>query len=138
MEKKETVEHEAIIKKINKTTYEADVLVKSACISCQLKGVCSVSEMEQKRIIIQKDKNKDVRVGEKVTVFISQEKGLKAVFLGYILPFLLVMVALIIGLFITKNEGVAGILGLSVLAPYYFVLYLLKDKLEKEYKFSIT
>ena len=137
MDSTEIIEHDAIIKEINETTYSADILAKAGCISCQLNSVCSVSDMEQKTIIVQKIDDREITIGQNVSVYISQSKGLKAVFLGYILPFLMVLSTLIIVRVITKNDGIAGLASIAILAPYYFILYLLKDKINKNYKFHL-
>lgn len=137
MDTSEIIEHDAIIKEINETTYSADILAKAGCISCQLNKVCSVSDMEQKTIIVQKINDRDIKIGENVSVYISQSKGLKAVFLGYILPFLIVFTTLLIVHLITKNDGIAGLASIGILVPYYFILYLLKDKINKNYKFHL-
>ncbi|MBN2892625.1 MAG: SoxR reducing system RseC family protein [Bacteroidales bacterium] len=137
MDGKEIIEHEAIIKDIKEYTYEAEIIAIAGCASCQLKRVCSVSDIKEKTIIVQKENKKAINVGDKVTIYIAESKGFKAVFLGYILPFLFVLTTLIVVLFLTGNDGIAGIASITILAPYYLILYLLKDKIEKNYKFRI-
>ncbi len=137
MEQNEVIEHQAIIKEINDNNYVAEILSIAGCASCQLKKVCSVSDIKEKSILVQKRNDIDVKIGDSVTIYIAQSKGLKAVFLGYVLPLLLVFCVLAIVFLITKNEGIAGLAALLVLVPYYTILYLLRKDIEKGYKFFI-
>ncbi len=138
MAKGEIIEHEAYIRAIEKNKIIVDVLSKSACMSCQLKGVCNVSDLKEKSVEVINPENKEYKIGDKITVYIAQELGFKAVVLGYIFPLLLIVAVLIIMLLFTKNnELVSGLVALAVTIPYYLILYLFKDKLAKEYRFRI-
>lgn len=137
MKSSEIVEHEAFVKEINADTIIVDVLSKSACVSCQLTGVCSISDIHEKSIEVERENGKNYEKGQKVNVYFSQTKSLKAVFLGYVLPFLLIFITLIISVQFTKNDGIAGLISLSTLIPYYIVLFLFKEKISKEYKFKL-
>jgi sigma-E factor negative regulatory protein RseC len=63
--------------------------------------------------------------------------GARAVLLGYFLPFLIVLLALVIILYFTDNEGLSAIVAITLLIPYYLILYLLKDRLSKDFIFTI-
>jgi len=63
--------------------------------------------------------------------------GTRAVMLGYFLPFLLVLLTLIVTLNIFKSQGLAGLISLGVLVPYYMLLYFNKDRLKKTFTFKI-
>lgn len=136
MGKVETIEHDAFVREVKEKTIIVDVLSKSACMSCQVKGVCSVSDIAEKQVEVIKESN-NVNIGDKVTVYLAQTLGLKAVLLGYIGPFSIVLIILIIMLEITKDELISGIASIAILIPYYLTLYLLKDKISKNYQFRI-
>ncbi|MBN2662532.1 MAG: SoxR reducing system RseC family protein [Bacteroidales bacterium] len=136
MEKFETIEHDAFVKEIRDDTIIVDVISKSACMSCQVKGVCSVSDIAEKQVEVIRENN-DVQIGDKVIVFLAQTLGFKAVFLGYIAPFFIVIFILILMLQLTNNELIAGILSIGILLPYYLILFLMKDKISKKYLFRL-
>ncbi len=136
MKKDEVIEHEAIVKEVNEKAIIVNVLAKSACISCQLKKVCSISDFKEKSVEVLKEDNK-VKPGDKVIVYLSQDLGLKAVFLGYVLPFIIVVLTLIIFLEFTGNELASGLISLTVLIPYYLFVYLFRHKIRKRYKFKL-
>jgi len=65
-------------------------------------------------------------------------QGYRAAFFGYLLPFLVVFITLILGVSLTKNEGFSGLLSLAVLVPYYAILYLFRNKIKRSFDFEIS
>lgn len=72
-----------------------------------------------------------------VTVIFRESSGLRALFLGYVLPFLILLITLIIAIEVTGNELFGGVIALALLVPYYFALYFTKDKLKKIFTFEL-
>lgn len=56
---------------------------------------------------------------------------------GYFLPFILVIISLLIIYKITKNQAVAGLISLTILIPYYIILYFLRKKMKSSFLFAI-
>lgn len=131
------IEHQGIIKKIKGNELTVSILSKAACLSCSLKSACSISEIEEKTIDIITAEASKYTLYENVYVYYKQSLGFRALFLGYLLPFLIVMTTLITIIIITDKEGLAGILSLASLAPYYIILYFTKRNLKKTFSFSI-
>lgn len=95
-----------------------------------------MSEFQEKEIEISHF-NRQYSPGEEVTVIFQESQGFKALFYGYILPFLLVMITLI-GMFsLSNNEIASGLLALGVLIPYYTTLYYFRHYLKKIFNFEI-
>jgi sigma-E factor negative regulatory protein RseC len=63
--------------------------------------------------------------------------GNKAVLYAYFLPFVILLTTLIVMLSIFHNEAVAGLTSLAILIPYYFILFLQRDKIKKKFTFRI-
>lgn len=137
MEEVQQIEHQGIIREINGNKMKISIIAKSACLSCQLKTSCNVSDVEEKIIDVSCSDSSNYRVGETVDVFYRQTLGYRALFLGYLLPFLIVMFVLIMMIMITKNEGTAGLTALAALIPYYLILNLSKRKINKTFLFSL-
>ncbi len=137
MEEVQQIEHQGIIREINGNNLKVSIIAKSACLSCQLKSSCNVSDIEEKIIDVSCSDSDNYKIGEKVDVFYRQTLGYRALFLGYLLPFLIVMFVLIILTIITKNEGTAGLAALAALIPYYLILNLSKRKINKTFLFSL-
>ncbi len=131
------VNHEGVVKGVNDKYVEVTVLAKAACLSCQLNGVCSVSDVEEKVIEVSKFPTKEYKLGQKVEVEMKESLGVKALLLGYVYPFLVVLTVLIVVYALTNKQGLAGLLSIGSLVPYYLILYLLKNKFRKIFTFSI-
>jgi len=137
MEKIKQIEHQGFVKEINGNDIKVSIIAKSACLSCQLNTSCSVSDVEEKIIDLTVNNPEVYQVGESIDIFFKQTLGYRALFLGYLLPFIIVFFVLTVIMFLTKDEGVAGLTALGALFPYYFILYLKKDKIRKTFSFSI-
>ena len=72
-----------------------------------------------------------------MNVVLKATMGLKAVWLAYFLP-LVVLLGVALGLIaLGVGEVAAGLAGLGAVALYYLVLWLLRDRLRNEYVFTI-
>jgi len=67
----------------------------------------------------------------------QQSLGFKALFLGYILPLIVLVVSLFVFNALGFSESVSGLLSLAVLVPYYLMLYLFRKSIEKQFHFDI-
>ena len=130
------IQHKGIIKSIEKKMLKVSIISQSACADCHAKGVCNVSDMEEKIIDI-KEYEGSYKLGENVNLFYEEKQGFKALFLGYVLPFLLILATLILTSVLTKNELIIGLASISILVPYYVLLFLSKKKIEKKFIFKV-
>lgn len=128
--------HKGTVASIDDGLITISITSQSACASCHAKGTCTSADVKEKEVHIYNHKGK-VEVGDQVLIGCKQELGIKALFLGYLLPFLLVLSILIIATIFTDREEIAGISALAVLVPYYFIIYLFKDRIKKTFSFSI-
>ena len=130
------ITHTGIIKKLSEKKIVVGIITESACASCHVKGACTAADMKDKEIEIS-EFGDNFRLGQHVTVVGQTSQGFKALFLGYLLPFLLVLFTLIITTGIDVSEGNAGLMSLGILLPYYLVIYLFRNKLKREFEFKI-
>lgn len=136
--KENVVTHEGIVKSTGNATVMVSVIAKSACISCQVKGACSLSDIEEKIIEVDLPEDQaDLKPGEHVTVEMKESLGTWAVLLGYVFPFLVVLISLIIYTSAGINEGLAGLFSVLILAPYYIILYLSRRFLRKKFTYRL-
>ena len=134
---KALISHPGIIQEIDQDTLKVMVLAKSACASCHAKTMCNIADMKEKVIEVKKKAGRDYKLNDEVNVYMEKSLGNRAVLYAYFFPFLVLLTTLIILLEVTKNEAISGIIALLTLVPYYFILYLLKDKLSKTYIFKV-
>jgi len=134
---KDTIQHPGIIEGIGLDKVQVNILSQSACSSCHSKGMCTVAEMENKTVDVTKTPDFDYKVGDEVIVYMKKSLGRKAVYYGYLFPFLLMFATLVLVLWLTSNEGLAAFSSLLILIPYYYILYKIKDKLSTTFEFKI-
>jgi positive regulator of sigma E activity len=113
-------EHVGVVSDIQEETVSVMLERSPQCDSCGIKNACSVIEQGDKVLTIPKPKFKFDK-GDQVKVSISSDGGLKATFIAYVLPFLIIMGMLII-LLLFLPEWIAGIVALLSLIPYYFFI----------------
>ncbi len=130
------VSHRGVIKEFSKKGIIVGIIAESACAACHAKGACSVSDMTEKEIEIERDKG-EFHIGQQVLITGKTSQGFKALFLAYLLPFILVMTVLIVSTKLFISEGLSGLLSLSILIPYYLILYLFRNRLKQSFDFEI-
>lgn len=130
------ITHKGIIKKLSDKKIIVGIVNESACASCHAKGTCTAADMKDKEIEIAHFSG-DFHAGQYVQVIGKTSQGFKALFYGYLLPFVLLMTVLIVASAVTGHEGLSGLLALSALLPYYLVLYLFRNKLKRSFEFEI-
>jgi len=132
---KEGISHPGVVSKISKDRVEISILGNVHCDACNAKSACGVSATETKIVEVANVDNSLV-MNQQVEIVLQNSLGLKAVFYGYILPFLLLFVVLFTSSLFIK-EWQAGLLALFVLIPYYFILYFNEKSLKKTFSISV-
>jgi sigma-E factor negative regulatory protein RseC len=130
------ISHEGIIEQIEGDVAHVRISSESACAACHAKGVCGAADQEEKYLDIPV-RGASYHKGESVHVQVAKNLGLKAVALGYVYPFLLLMAVLVSLLVLGVNELRAGLIALLSLIPYYLVLVMARKRIETTFTFSI-
>jgi sigma-E factor negative regulatory protein RseC len=63
--------------------------------------------------------------------------GYRALLLGYLLPFILLLVTIIVAVQLTGNEGFAALLGVIIMVPYFALLYRFRESIKKRFEFRL-
>jgi sigma-E factor negative regulatory protein RseC len=130
--------HPGVVESVGPHLIRVNILSRSACGSCHAKSSCSLGESQDKTIdIYPLEDSASFTIGEQVEVIMQESMGLKALFWGYITPFIFVLLTLILLVSITGNEKLAGLISLATLFPYYVSLYFFRHSLKKTFSFSI-
>ena len=130
------IEHEGIIAQIEGDMAHVKIDSVSACASCHAKGACSAADQEEKFLDVPLH-GAQYQQGDPVYVQIAKRLGFRAVALGYVYPFLLLMAVLIGLLAGGVDELKAGSFALLSIIPYYLVLYLFRNRISSTFTFSI-
>ncbi len=137
MSKKNEICHSGIIKSISEDKIEISILAQSACSSCHSKGMCGMSETEEKIIEIFKFTKNKYKKGDNVNIGMNKNIAGKAVFFGYLLPFIIMMIAMLTVNHYSSNDAITGITTLLSIGIYYLTLSLFRKKLNKSFTFYI-
>ncbi len=134
---KNSISHKGAICEIDREKILVRIESESACATCHAKSFCNASD-KQEKIVEVNDKNfKSYKVGEQVLVMMEKSLGMKAVLFSYLIPFVLLIIALIVALEVTGREGLSGIISLAVLVPYYLGLYMMKNRIKSTFEFRL-
>lgn len=130
------IEHKAIIEEISGNTVSLTFTAHSACSACHAKSACSLGNSEVKKINLPLP-SFEVNTGETVEVLLSQNAGFRAVFLGYVLPFIVVLLSLLTFNTLGFDELRSGLFSLLLIVPYFLILFLLRKRINKSFSFRI-
>jgi positive regulator of sigma E activity len=130
------IDHEGVIEYIEGDVAHVRISSESACASCHAKGACTAADQQEKYVDVPMQ-GVAYSPGESVRVQVARHLGYRAVALGYIYPFLILM-AVLVGLNVAgMSELKAGLIALLTLPPYYLILLLARKRIERRFTFSI-
>jgi sigma-E factor negative regulatory protein RseC len=135
--KEQIVTHPGFVKAVENNRVEVAIMSVAGCASCQLKGACSVSDIEEKQVWVKMEDTSQYSVGQQVTIEMKQSLGTWAVLLGYVFPFLVLLLSLILFISLGFDQGLSGLIALALLVPYYTVLYLIRNWLDTRFQYSL-
>lgn len=134
----EDVSHEGIIKKIGEKHIEVSIITKAACVSCQMKKVCSPSDIKEKIVEVPKPDGRDFEVGQMVTVSITSGMSLLSVLLAYLMPVIFLFAGFFTFTEMGYSENTSAGVGLLAMFVYFGILYILRNMLKKKLVFQIV
>jgi sigma-E factor negative regulatory protein RseC len=129
-------EQRGIIESVNDKRIIVRIDRGSACGHCGAQGLCNLAESTERSIEVN-NSTQTFYVGEWVRVTMSRSMGNKAILLGYLIPFILLISTLLILSAYGLPDWIAGLVSLSILIPYYIILYITRERLRRTFSFSI-
>lgn len=121
-------EHRGTVAEIRENLIKIKMQVTEACGACKAKNICGSTSAQERELEIHTH-TQQFTVGEEVNVVINIATGFKAIFFSYIIPTLLLLGTLFTIMAITHKEGLSALIALLILATYFFILYLQKDRI---------
>lgn len=132
------IEHQALVRSVSRNSAQVEILVRSACSACHAKMLCNASDESRRIIDVSLSADEVVEVGQTVTVYGSKSWGIRAVLLAYVAPIILILAVLILSKAFAVSDDIAGLAAIGILFPYFFLLYLLRNKIGRQIVFKIT
>jgi len=135
MEASVCVEQKGTVEQITSQNIWVKVHREASCGHCNAKGVCFLGEDTERELEISHF-TPGLKIGDTVEVIISRTMGNKAVVLGYLVPFLILISTLISLKMFGASDWLSGIVSLAAMAPYFIVLYLFRNRLKRTFTLS--
>ena len=111
--------------------------VSSACAGCHARHLCSSLDTRDKQVEAENVYHLPLEVGEKVTVELQEKLAMKAVILCFLIPLIVMLVVFIVFNNLINSELWASLGSLGSIALYYFVVWLFRGKIARDYSFII-
>lgn len=131
------IKHAGIIDEIEGCHIKVRILQTSACASCKVASHCNVSESKVKFIDVETNENAQWNVGQEVIVSTSASVASRALVLGFGFPLAILIVTLIVAKTSDCSDQASALLSLCALIPYYFVLWVKRNKIAQQVSFRI-
>ncbi len=122
-----------LVKAIKSNCIDVEIISCSACSGCTISSSCSMSETKRRIVTIQGNYAEQYQIGDKVEVVMSDRLGLQAVVYAFVIPLVLLLIAVACCHGYGFDDIISGISGIIVLIPYYFVLFLNRNRLENKF-----
>ncbi len=134
---KQTIEHRGVVERIDDGRVMVRIVQTSACASCKVASQCHASESKVKTVEVYQTSGRNFQVGDEVTVVASVRTGFNAVVLAFVVPFFIMVGAVFLCSRFFADEPTSALIGIGSLVPYYFGLYLSRDRIRKSFAFKI-
>lgn len=136
--REDCVEQKGIVIKKQEDKLVVKIEQKSTCSSCHARGACTSLDKKDKEIEIKSKDIANYNIGDEVVITISTKLGMKAVFIAFVLPLILLVIALFLSIKIfSLSQSLSALISLVVLSAYYFLLYKQNLFLSKQFNFTI-
>ena len=96
-----------------------------------------MSEEEEKVIMLPTDPYATYNVGDEVQVCTKMAMGLKAVWISYVIPLIILMILILSLSSVVERESYRALIAIGGVAVYYLFVWLFRDKLSNEFVFYI-
>ncbi len=92
----------------------------------------------KEKIIDINDYTGDYSINQQVVIEGKESIGYRAVWWAFVLPLLILVAMLVLAATVwDMGEIPSALLSMAALAPYYLMLYFLRDKMQKTFRFTI-
>ncbi len=132
------ISHRGRIVEITPSLTSVEIISESACSACHARGMCELGGLKTKLVQVPTRGWDNFQVGDEVEVVLTAAMGHAAVMLAYVAPLIVLVAVLLTLTFAGVGELTAGLCSLGAVALWYGVLWLMRDRLKKDYIFKIN
>ncbi len=131
------VKHTGRVVSVDPQVTKVEIERTSACSSCHARELCGFSESEKKIVDVPTSGFDPHDIGDEVVVCMKRSMGMKAVWIAYVAPLIVLMAAILILSAFSLGELVTGLCAIAAVAVYYIVILCFRKKLNNEFIFYI-
>ena len=132
------IRHNAVVKAIDGQAVSVTIVQSSACGGCAARKMCNSAEAKEKEVDVLTPDAGTYRVGQQVVLEGRLSDGRTAAIIAYVLPLLVLLVALVLGIQLSGSETAGALWALGSVAVYYFLVFLfLRQRLQQRFSFRI-
>ena len=133
-----SIRHEGIVESVTDDSVRVKIVQTSACAGCKVASHCSTAEAKEKVIdVLGVSDTSRWKVGDSVVVTTQSTMAGKALMLGFGLPLMLMLVAFAVTRAAGGSEGLAALIMLGSLIPYYICIWACRKHISKSISFRI-
>lgn len=132
----EQMKHQGIVMATTPDGVHVRIVEAAACADCKAHSICNSSEKKEKFVDVAAPAGR-YAVGDWVTVVGTTSMGMRATWLGFGIPLLLMVAGIVVGAQVLANETTGALAGLALLVPYYLILWTFRDRLNREFVFRL-
>ena len=130
------ITQEGIVEEVNNGLLKVNIVSKSLCASCHAQKSCTSLEVTQKQFSFQ-NFDPTLKSGDKVLLKMHQSQGPLAVFIAYIIPFIIFLSVLIILNYLFNNDLYSGLGSIFSIVLYYLIIKLFNKQLKATFTFQV-
>lgn len=132
----DVIRHVGTVESIGERKCVVRIMQSDACQGCAAHSLCASSESREK-LVEASTGGRELRVGQRVTVEGALRLGIRAVYICYVIPLLVLVCVLVAGIQMF-GEAMGAVVALASLSLYYAVLYFMRDNVGRSFRFRIS
>ncbi len=132
------IEHQGVIILKEGTHVQVKIVQAAACSGCHAKAICSSAESKEKVVDVYDSHADRYSVGDMVKVCGSRSMGKSAVRIAFGIPVFIIISWMLTAILVLHLQDIVSVAILfAMLAVYFIVLRLNKERLSKNFLFWI-
>lgn len=128
------ITHRGFVSAVADGSVKVSLFRPAACGSCLMKGHCGAEHEHREHFEIEAQ---GYALGDEVQLTMSTGTGLGAVLVAYIIPFIVLMLALITSLQLALSEGMSAVISLLAVGLYYVILKMASATIRHHFSIHI-
>ena len=131
------ISHKGRVVSIDRYVTQVEIIRTSACGICHAKSLCGYSDSESKIVPVPTNAFAMLNVGDEVELCMKRSMGAKAVWIAYVIPLLILILAVLVASACHLPELYTGLCAIAAVAIYYLVILCFRKRLNNEFVFYI-